>query len=305
MHLNPLRSSRLSAPHAHAAFLAVCTVICATSVLASPVQAICGVCCEDECGSSSSVFSDSSSSFSGQGNEQQAEPPSASGGDRQTDPGNGSHRGHDTNRILAGIAQIAFNLGLRPGQTPPAGFGGGNDVPLSDQEISFICSVQRSLPQDTDGELIAMAADMLSLIMGRAEAVMEYQLTNPALCADINALLRPQVVALFHIPRPVVLAEDGYPFSPSNPTWNKCVRGTATLEDIKNNTDAITTRSGKVIPKDCGFYKYTGTASWKYPDDPYLTLTIKDSPLGTSHAPTVTASAGYTVVKPTAPVATK
>lgn len=214
-----------------------------------------------------------------------------------------SHRGSDTNRVLGSLPAISSNHGF-DGTTPPAGFGGTNNVPLSDAEINFLCSVQRSMNENASDAAISVIAAAVAQLMGRDADFVEAQLSNDALCADVNALLRPQTVVLEVKPRPVVLAEDGYPVS-SNDTWNKCVRGTVTLEDIKNNEDAFITRSGVKIPKDCGWYKFTGTNTWKYPEDPFLALTINVSAKGYKFAPGVSANNGYVVVKPSSAVVAK
>lgn len=253
-------------------------------------------CCQ-QCYSSSSEYSSESSSSSVIPETPPETPstPQSSGGDPQGEPGNGSHRGHDTNRLFTAMQVSAALYGFNPGMPPPA--YGGSDVPFTKNELALLCSVQRNAMPENDPALYAALAGQLALITGRDEAYLESALQNTALCEDIMALLRPRYVERNIEPRPVVLAEDGYPYSPSNDTWNKCVRGTATLEDIKNNPDYIRTRSGVVIPKDCGWYRYTATHLWKYPDDPMLTLLIVPS-VPTTLAPYVAAPSGYAVIAP-------
>ncbi len=213
-----------------------------------------------------------------------------------TDSGrNGGHRGEDSNQLLGKMRAIALRSGLG-GDTAPAGFGGSNDVPLSTAELNVLCSVQRTFSAQTPIDLIRLIASTLGTFMSRDADFIAEKMLDPATCERINASLKPSATVAEVILKPVPLTIDGYPVS-NNDTWNKCVRGNATLTDIRNNKDIIVSRmSGKTFAKSCDAYRTSGTNEWKHPDDPFLTLTIV--PNG-KNAPKVTANTGYLVIPAT------
>ena len=101
-------------------------------------------------------------------------------------------------------------------------------------------------------------------------------------------------------PRPLLLGEDGYPVS-NNKVWNLCVRGKATLADIRSNPDVVLIHRHTVVHKSCDAYRYTASNEWKYPDDPFLTVTINS----TADKPLVSVPSGYAVVPAESTVAAK
>ncbi len=205
---------------------------------------------------------------------------------------NGGHRGEDSNQLLGKMRAIALRNGLG-GDTAPAGFGGTNDVPLSTAELNVLCSVQRTFSSQTPLDLIRLISRTLAVFMGRDAKFIEEKMFDSATCERINASLKPSATVAEVILKPVPLAIDGYPVS-SNQTWNKCVRGQATLEDIRENGDVVVSRmSGKAFAKSCDAYRTSGTNEWTHPDDAFLTLTIV--PNG-KNAPKVTANDGYIVL---------
>jgi hypothetical protein len=118
-------------------------------------------------------------------------------------------------------------------------------------------------------------------------------LTDPTYCDGYITSRHPDLTVAAASIKRVELAEDGYPVSLNNPVWNLCVRGTATLADIRNNPDVVTTRSGKIIHKSCDAYRTAGSNLWSYPDDSFLTFTITPHP---GAKPTVTVPSGYVIV---------
>lgn len=138
-----------------------------------------------------------------------------------------------------------------------------------------------------------VAGNVLSGLTGLEAQDISHQLQNGIECPSM--IERTRVSLVEPSPKTITLGDDGYPVS-SNPTWNQCVRGKATLEDLRNNPDMYTTRSGKVIHRSCDVYRNSGSNDWKFPDDEFVTFTIMDPETG--NPPMVTASRGYVVVQP-------
>jgi hypothetical protein len=137
------------------------------------------------------------------------------------------------------------------------------------------------------------AAQLLSDLTGMSASDILADFMSETFCDAYTAALKPQIVKVTEKSRPVELAKDGYPVS-SNPVWNLCVRGKATLEDIKGNTDGSRDRvTGKFTPKSCDAYKHTGSNGWSYPDDAFLTINIIPRK---ANSPVVSVPKGYVVV---------
>ncbi len=71
----------------------------------------------------------------------------------------------------------------------------------------------------------------------------------------------------------------------SNPVWNACIRGKATLGLIRHNTDRVLHRQGRIRtyrPKSCDAYHRNSFNVWKHPDfaDLHLTLDKKGHLVG-------------------------
>ncbi len=169
--------------------------------------------------------------------------------------GAGSNRGNNTQRA-ANITAFLANLHL--GNLAPGAFGGA-DAPLAGQEKEFICSIQRSLPRLYTSAYLNSLAQVVSAYTGRSAEVIADWLRDPSVCADITeARLGVERVAQVEL-TPFYVTSEGFPLS-KNDTWNKCVTGKFTYEDIQANPD----RDRKGTPKSCADY-HTGS-SWYHPD---------------------------------------
>jgi len=169
--------------------------------------------------------------------------------------GAGSNRGNNTQRA-ANITAFLANLHL--GNLAPGAFGGA-DAPLAGQEKEFICSIQRSLPRLYTSAYLNSLAQVVSAYTGRSAEVIADWLRDPSVCADITeARLGVERVAQVEL-TPFYISSEGTPLS-SNPTWNKCVTGKFTYEDIQANPD----RDRKGTPK--GWPGYPPGSRWYHPD---------------------------------------
>ena len=229
--------------------------------------------------SSSSGFSSSTSSDGGEGGGSSVSGSSvtdaSTGGDG--DGGNGGHRGANSNVSLGLLNRLLTFLGYAEG-TPPPAFGGSDEAL---QQI--LCPVQMKATKSVYGVM----ANLIAKKTGLDEDMILEKLTDPLFCADYAAARRPTESVVTEAPRPIELAEDGYPVS-NDPLWNLCVRGQATLEDFRANSVVIDRDTGKTASKTCGDYRNSGSQVWKFPGDPFLTgLTIKTTKNG---KPVVTVS---------------
>ena len=210
---------------------------------------------------------------------------SSSSSDTGDTQGGGS--GHGTTQVQVSLGITLANLGFGQG-TPPPAFGG--DGELSEEAKKLFCWAQGVIADSP-----ALREFIIAQLMngtGWTEAFVIEQLDAAGLCNGVSGLPPRTVVEK---PRQVQLAEDGYPLS-SNRVWNLCVRGKATLADIRANTDVWTSRlSHKQVAKSCDAYKLTGTDTWKYPDDPYLTFTIHTRP-GLPMSPVVLVPNGFVAI---------
>lgn len=171
----------------------------------------------------------------------------------------GSGRGNGGTN-LSSLA--AFTAGTYGFTTAPAAFG-GDDAPLSDAEIGYVCSMQRALGP-AEPEVVGIVAGIMAQYMGRSADYLSELLGDSSLCAGVNASLKDRpavatnVITLFPIDR------KGFPVS-SNETWNACLRGSVSLEQIRNNPDRNEyRRAGVSNPLTCGHYRTAGM--WKHPD---------------------------------------
>lgn len=211
---------------------------------------------------------------------------SAPADDESGGGGTGGARGEGSNVVTAAIGRIGSYFGLGGG-TPPPAFGG---TPEANQ---LICSVQRVINPNAVDAVYELAAQILSTLTGLDADELYANLKDPEFCAEINAAFKPQQqIVVKAPPRPVQLADDGYPVSLENPFWNLCIRGNWTKADLVLNPDFYE-QSGRVIYRSCDAYKISGSNAWKFPDDPYLTITIKPKP---KSAPVVSVPKGYAVV---------
>ena len=177
-------------------------------------------------------------------------------GDNDGESG-GAGSGHGSRASFAKARFLALFHGV--GELPPGAFGAGPEVPLAPEELTFICSMQRSLPPIPPPGLVEIIGAYMAGLMGRDPAFIVEQLQDPFLCESINISLRlvPQTVAKANIPFPVGM--DGIPLS-RNPSWNACIRGHVTLDVIRNNPD----RDEDGRPQDCASYSTEDV--WRHPD---------------------------------------
>jgi hypothetical protein len=172
--------------------------------------------------------------------------------------GNGARRGSQTNVAFAIAGMLADANGLG-GDLPSGAFGGSDETPLTDDETRYVCAMRRALPEGGAEALHDSVAGVMADYMGRDAAFVSDRLADDALCAPITTSLLPlrpvKQVAMKTFP----LDNQGYPVS-SNGTWNKCIRGHASLEDIRNNPD----RDEDGLGNDCG--RYHTADLWRHPD---------------------------------------
>lgn len=263
-------------------------------------------------GSSSSASSAVSSSGGSTGN---VAAETSGGGGGQGDGGNGAFRGHKLNEFLTSIDVVIARATGMLSFTPPAAFGGTEEAtsmgnrPLTESQLPMFCSLQRMLEKsfNVSNDVKHLLATILSPVVRRDVWFIEQLFSDKTVCENINAALRTEttVVAVKAQPRQLQLAEDGYPVS-SNDVWNKCVRGTATLSDMRSNKDRMQLTRHYSVPKTCGYYRTAGTNDWSFPDDAFLTLTINPPAPGSNAMPVVASAInGYVIVPAETAVAAK
>ena len=155
----------------------------------------------------------------------------------------------------------------------------------------IICPLQ--LIADTN--TFPVLAERLAVVTGLPQDTILADLADVSFCAEYTAARRPSQTVATAAPTPLALAPDGFPVSAKNPLWNLCVRGIpVTRREVLENPDAETLRSGYVIHRSCDYYRTAGSNDWKFPDDPFVTFTVKPNAAG---KPTVTVSTGYVLVE--------
>ncbi len=173
--------------------------------------------------------------------------------ENEDDGGNGSYRGSRTNVLRSIIAMF----GGPPTGLPPAAFGGPGDGDFSDADKALLCRVLNAMADDAGYDVYVWAASELSLRIPHSVGSIIDALRRGDVCPEIVAKVEKA-------PKPIAFRVDafGYPVS-SNDTWNKCVRGTATLQDIRDNSD----RDEDGYGKSCSYYKADPALGlWKHPD---------------------------------------
>lgn len=230
-------------------------VALSASEIASLADGMCSVESEGSSSSSSSSSSTSSSSSS----------VSSGGGDEGGGGGevfglstpnargrNGARRGWQTNILGSLISR--FGGDGEAGDVPPGGYGGPGEETFTDEEGTVICRMREALPENVTKAVRMWVAEHLAGKMPHSIEAIYEELRTGSICP--LAVVRSTVEA-----KPVAFRVDaaGYPVS-SNETWNKCVRGTATLEDIRNNPD----RDQDGYGYSCS--RYHTSSLWKHPD---------------------------------------
>ncbi len=184
----------------------------------------------------------------------------------ENDPGDGGSNGSGRGAGVQGALTMASYLAKGHfGTTPPPAFGGGDTIPMNDDELQYFCSMQRALPRGASDEFLTAVAQLVSSITGRTQEYVLSTLTDDNLCAEINASLSPANLLTQLKLTPFAVNARGVPVS-SNPTWNKCISGgRVTLEDIKSNPDRTERRrAGVSLPETCASYHTQSV--WRHPD---------------------------------------
>ncbi len=167
--------------------------------------------------------------------------------------GNGSRRGKRTN-VLGSLVGL-FGGQDDGGDIPPGGFGGPGEEEFTAAETELICKIRKAIPDDvrTSAVLEWVADELASKMPHSAEAILA-ELESGSICPEpVAKKVVGQKPVAFHVD------VSGYPVS-SNDTWNKCIRGTATLEDIRNNPD----RDEDGFGYSCS--RYHTSTTWRHPD---------------------------------------
>lgn len=203
---------------------------------------------------------------------------------------NAGHSGHGVGRLIAIAKHVVGSSGL-----PPGAFGGGESGPINEEEKKLICSMQRTdrYGDDSKTEFIGT---LFATLLGRPDpAPVIAALKDPAFCVSAS-----QAAAPTKEPLAVRINKDGFVLS-SNPVWNACIRGKATLGLIKSNKDTVVSRQGKIVtlrPKSCDDYHTNSFSIWKHPDFDGLEITLDTKGHLVGSVPN-----GYVAVRDTATVA--
>lgn len=208
--------------------------------------------------------------------------------------GNSASPGHQTTRFST-QAEYQASVATGGGNTAPAGFGGGTlpegafgggpDVPFSDAEVEYICSMQKAQPANSTTSFTEWLGSYMANLMGRDATQVIAALKDPAFCA-------PEAEAAVKTAEPVAVRvnKKGIVVS-TNPVWNACVTGNkVSLGLIRANQDTYQHRQGAIekdIPMTCRDYHRGDVNVWLHPDFPNLELTldgkgrlVSDLPLG-------------------------
>lgn len=118
----------------------------------------------------------------------------------------------------------------------------------------MICRIRKALEEDTTSTVRTWVAEQLAMKMPHSVEAIAEELKTGSICPLDIVRTKPQ-------PKPIAFRVDalGFPVS-SNDTWNKCIRGTATLEDIRNNPD----RDDDGYGNSCS--RYHTQDVWRHPD---------------------------------------
>ncbi len=216
------------------------------------------------------------------------------GGEGRDGQGTSASPGHQTTRFST-QAEYQASIATGGGNTAPAGFGGGTlpegafgggpDVPFSDAEVEYICSMQKAQPATSTTSFTEWLGSYMANLMGRDAAQVIAALKDPAFCA-------PKAEAAVKTAEPVAVRvnKKGIVVS-TNPVWNACVTGNkVSLGLIRANQDTYQHRQGAIekdIPMTCRDYHRGDLNVWLHPDFPNLELTldgkgrlVSDLPLG-------------------------
>ncbi len=197
--------------------------------------------------------------------------PSGNAGGAARIQGNGGHRGNGTDQFAA-KATFAFS-GVH--NTAPGSFGGGPDVPLSKGEIEYICSMQKSIPDDALASFVEWLGGYMAGLMDRDAGMVTSALKDSTFCAPKQAAapVKKADIIVHQNSKGVVVS--------TNPVWNSCVSGQGlTLALIRSNTDTYLHRQGtirKTFAKTCRDYHRGDVSMWDHPDYPGLVIKLDSS----------------------------
>jgi hypothetical protein len=203
-------------------------------------------------------------------------------------------RGHDTVRIITAISFQAKTLGI-PG-TGALLTATGADMPLYPAERTYLCSIEKIMPDKPIDALVDSVARKMAALMHRPVDMVKLALKNTKACKPVAA-----VAAAKAKPKVIRLSASGVVIS-TNPVWNACISGMYISPDLlKANTDVSHYQRGHTdvtVPLTCSDYRRTGKNAWQHPDfaDLVLTLDKKGRPVGKLPA-------GYVTVKDKKPAA--
>lgn len=183
--------------------------------------------------------------------------------------GNGGHRGHGTDMFGAKANFVASFLTT---DIAPGAFGGGPEVPLSDDEIAYICSMQRAIPFDASSSFIEWLGGFMAGLMNRDDTMILSALKDPAFCAPKQAAAPVKKAdVIIHLDAKGIVVS-------SNPVWNACVSGRdLTLSLIRSNEDTYVHRQGTVrkeFAMTCRDYHRGDVSMWQHPDHPGLEIEL-------------------------------
>lgn len=169
---------------------------------------------------------------------------------------NGSFRGNRTN-TLTGVMNFLVRVFSGKSDIPAGAFGGSSVLRLTEEQKDLLCSMQRSLPENASDGVIQWMADYLApLLHGDVDMILD-ALQDGDLC-DLHA---QAVIDTDHNREsiPFIVNAAGFPVS-TNPTWNACITGQATLAELRANPD----KDEDGFARDCSDYHTKN--SWYHPD---------------------------------------
>lgn len=166
--------------------------------------------------------------------------------------GQGAFRGSRTNSLKGAANFLTGTISSR--SIAPGAFGGAGNDALSDDEIQLICSMRKALPENASSILTEWFAGYLAALMNRDVDTILEALKDVSLCQTPELQTKAPSA-----PTSFVVNAAGFPVS-SNPVWNNCIAGKATLADLRANTD----KNEDGVPRSCSDYHTANL--WYHPD---------------------------------------
>lgn len=164
--------------------------------------------------------------------------------------GSGGYRGDRTQQASNEVSFLAHYYTLD--QIPPPAYGGGEEPPLSSKELSFICSVQRTFRTFSQDIAQTLAVD-IAQYLGRDPVELMLLLLDPNTCDGVDSNQGEMSMNL----KAFYVDAQGIPVT-GDTVLDACLRGGASLEQIRGNIDAMFYRRADVwVPLSCADY-HTG-----------------------------------------------